>query len=56
MAAPIVHEEIKKTRVKVEKRAVKAVPQQPNIRPHVAGLIEKVLTENAATWKELAKR
>jgi hypothetical protein len=56
MAAPIVREEIKKTRVKVEKPAIKAVRQQNNIRPHVAALIEKVVTENAPTWKELAKR
>jgi hypothetical protein len=57
MSATIVPEEKKKARVKVEKRAVKAVPQQQkNIRPHVAALIDKVLVENAPTWKELAKR
>jgi hypothetical protein len=40
MASPIVPGEIKKKRVKVEKRDVKAVLQQPNVRPHVAELID----------------
>ena len=57
MSAPIVPKEKKKARVKVEGRDIKAVSrQQKNIRPHVAALIEKVITENAPTWKELAKR
>lgn len=55
MTARIV-KEIKKTRVKTERRDIKAVPRQENIRPHVDALIDKVLIENAATWKELAKR
>ena len=54
MPVPVEIKETKKPRVQAEKATETA--KQVNVRPRVADLIEKVVQENAPTWKELAKR
>jgi len=56
MATPATLKDIKKPKKVSEPDAASETAKKPNIRPHVAKLIKKVIDENAPTWKELAKR
>lgn len=53
---PVLCEEVKKPVVKHERRVAAKAEQSPSVRPEVAKLINKVVRENAPTWKALAKR